>query len=278
MKRLFLSLAILIAASLTMQVDAQNKGRDGRPGQRMEKELNLTADQKQKMESLRSDFGTKMKELKDNAALSKDDKQTKMKELRDQHMAEVNKVLTPDQQAKMKEWKDKRGEMAKKRDGRKGKDLAMRGKNDMPKRGNMAQRGDHMKDLNLTDDQKQKIKALNDDFRTKSKELSQQHREELNKVYTPEQRAKLDEMKKNFKKDDRFSFRGHRGNLNIDDASKTKLKELKENYLKEKKAVELSRIAPDAQKQKIKDLTTKYRDDKRQVIKDARKVNDTKPV
>jgi len=272
MKRLFLSLAILVAASLTMQLDAQITRKGDRPGQRMEKELNLDADQKQKMEALRSDFGAKMKELKDNTALSKDDKQAKMKELRDQHMAEVNKVLTPDQQTKMKEWRDKRGEMAKKQDGRKGRNMAMRNKKDMPKQ------RDHMKDLNLSDDQKQKIKALNEDFRTKSRELSKQHREELGKVYTPEQQAKLDEMRKNFKRDNKFSFRGHRNGIKLDDASKTKLKDLKENYMKEKKAVELSRIAPDAQKEKIKDLTTKYREDKRQVIKNARNIKDNKPV
>lgn len=276
MKRLFLSLAILIGVSLTMSVDAQNIKREGRPGQRMEKELNLTADQKQKMETLRTDFGTKMKELRDNSTLSKDDKKTKMKELRDNHMVEVNKILTPEQQTKMKEWKDKRGEIAKKQDEKKGKNI--RNKANMPKRGKMAKGADRMKDLNLTDDQKQKIKALNDDFRIKSGELSKQHREEMNKVYTPEQRTKLDEMRKNFNKENRFSYKGKRGDYKLDEASKTKLKDLKENYLKEKKAVELSRIAPDAQKQKIKELTIKYRDNKRQIIKDARKVNENKPV
>ncbi len=272
MKRLLLSLAILLSVSFTMTVDAQNRKRDGKPGERIEKELNLTADQKQKMETMRADFGTKMKALRDNSSLDKDAKQSKMKELRDQHMAEVNKVLTPEQQAKMKELRSKRPEMAKNRDGKRGKDMNRSKKNE-PRKGEMAKRHNPAKDLNLTDAQKDQIKSLREEYKAKSKDLAQQHRESMDKVYTPEQRAKIDDMRKNFNKEHKFSShgkRGHRGDIKLDEASKLKLKDLKENYLKERKAVEMSRIAPDAQKQKLKDLSTKYREDKRQIIKEAR--------
>ncbi len=53
---------------------------------------------------------------------------------------------------------------------------------------------------------------------------------------------------------------------------------LKENYLKEKKAIELSRIAPDAQKTKIEALTKKYKEERRQIIKEARKSGEKQAV
>jgi len=271
MKRLFLSLVVLMAVSMTVSVNAQDKKRGNGHDSRMEKELNLTDAQKKDMKTLRTEFGSKMKELRDNKSLGKEDRQAKSKELREQHMADVNKVLTPDQQAKMKEWKDKRGDRMQ-RDGKRGKDMSMRDKKEMPKH------GDRMKDLNLTDEQKQKIKALNEDFKIKSRDLSKQHRESLDKVYTPEQKSKLDQMRKSFNKDHKFSHKGKRGDFKLDEAGRAKLKDLRENFLKEKKAVELSRIAPDAQKQKIKELTTKYKEERMQVIKDSRKAKNSKPV
>jgi len=277
MKRLFLSIAVLLCISLTMSVNAQEKKKDGERRFPMEKELNLSADQKQKMESVHSDFSTKMKELKDNSNLTKEDKQAKMKDLRDQHMAEVGKILTPEQQTKMKEMREKRGNMDMKRGGVRGKG-DMRGDRGGMRGDMMAKRGDRMKDLNLTDDQKEKIKSVNEDFRTKSKDLTEQHREALGKIYTPEQQEKLKEMRKDRPRDGQFGFQGKkRGNLNLDQASKDKLKTLKESFEKEKKAVELSRIAPDAQKKKITDLRDNYRKERRQIISDARKTKENKP-
>ena len=64
----------------------------------------------------------------------------------------------------------------------------------------------------------------------------------------------------------------------LDEASKTKLKSLRENFEKEKKAVELSRIAPDAQKQKIADLRQNFRREKQEIIKEARKTQNSQPT
>lgn len=267
MKRLLLSFAILMCMSLMMTINAQETKKVGERKFPMSKELNLSADQQQKMETLHKDFGNKMKELRDNSGLTKDDRQAKLKELRNLQMAEVSKILTPEQQVKMKELRAKRG------------DRNMRSK-EMGMRGGKAgmKRGDSMKDLNLTDDQKTKIKGINEEFRAKSKEVADSHREALNKIYTPEQQQKLKEMKKDGPRDGRFSFHGNkRGDYNLDQTSKDKLKRLKENFDKEKKAVELSRIAPGAQKQKIKDLREKFIKERRQIMVDARKVKENKP-
>lgn len=227
----------------------------------MAKELNLSADQQKKMETFYKDFGDKMKELRDNSTLTKEDRLSKMKELREQHMAEVNKILTPEQQTKMKEIQEKRG------------DRNMR-KPDM-----RPQPKDKMKDFNLTEEQKEKIKVLNEDFRAKSKELTDKHREALNQVYTPEQQEKLKELRKDAPKDRRFNYSGKKRGISnyLDEASKNKLKVLKENFEKEKKAVKLSRIAPEVQKQKIKDLREKFVKEKKQIINDAKKAKENKP-
>ncbi|WP_029904618.1 Spy/CpxP family protein refolding chaperone [Prevotella sp. 10(H)] len=273
MKRLLLSLAIIACISFNASVSAQDaaKGRKGKFD--FKKELNLTAEQQQKMESVNKDFKSKLADLKSKSDLSKDNKMAKVKELREQHQASVNSILTPEQQAKIKDMKAKRGD-------RKGKGMAMKGKKDGRDMKMRADKGQRMKGLNLTDDQKQRIKALNEDFKAKSRELAKQHREELNKVYTPEQQAKLKEFRKDFNKDGRFAYHAHgkRGLGKLDEASRNKLKSLKENFEKEKSAVERSRIAPDAQKQKIADLRQNFRKERQEIFKGARKMQQSKPV
>jgi Spy/CpxP family protein refolding chaperone len=187
MKRLFLSIAILACMSLTATVGAQESKREGRKD--IAKELNLTAEQQQKMEAAKTDMVAKMKELKDNTSLSKEEKMSKMKELREQQQTAFNNILTPEQQAKLKE------------------------------------------------------------------------------------------MRKAPARDGKFAFHGKRGgDFKLDQASKDKLKSLKDDYVKQKQAVELSRIAPEAQKQKISELRENYKKEKRQIITDARKAKENQPV
>lgn len=285
MKKLFLSLAIVFCASLITSVSAQEPKRGGKRNFPMEKELNLNSEQQEKIKKERADFKVKVEELQKQSGLNKEDKQAKMKELRNQHQIAVTSILTPEQQAKMKEVNEKRGDRKINKEGKDGlrsKARDMRNKKDdrrMAIRGSKEHRANRMKELNLTDEQKQKIKAENEGFRSKSKELFNEHQTALNNIYTPEQQAKLKEMRKDFAKDGRFAFhRKTKGLNNLDEASKSKLKELTENFTKEKKAVELSRIAPEAQKQKIADLRNNYRKEKRQIITEAKKSKENKPV
>lgn len=255
MKRIFLSLAILACISLTATVVAQKNQR----GQhRLSEELNLTEDQQQKIKSM------------------DEENQLKMNELKEQHHLAVNDILTPEQQAKFKELKEqkdkgvKEGKRSMAKHGRKGgRDMRMK-----------AHRDDRMKDLNLTEDQKQKINALDDTFRAKGKEMAQQHREALNNIYTPEQQAKIKDMKGDFRKGHKFAFDGKRGKGKLDEASMTKLKTLRDNFEKEKKAVESSSMDSDAQKKKISELRDNFRKEKHQIMKDAHgsKTQEGKPV
>jgi Spy/CpxP family protein refolding chaperone len=269
MKRLFLSLVILLCFSLAI-VNAQESRRDGRRGFALPQELNLTSEQQQKVELVNADFKAKMTELRGKSDLTKEDKRSKMKELRKEHRDAINNILTPEQQAKMKELQTKREKAVSMRGNKKqGKQIDMRAHH--------GDHGNHTKDLNLTDEQKQKIKTLNENYRTKTKELARQHRDDLNEIYTPEQQAKLKDMRKDFPKNRKFAYGGKDG-IKLDEAGVAKLKSLKENYNKEKKAIELSRTAPDAQKQKLSDLRENFQKEKRQIIKEARKVKDNKPA
>lgn len=259
MKRLLLSLAILACISFTASINAQEGRRGGKRGFTLPQELNLTADQQQKVESVNTDFKAKMIELRSKSDLSREDRRSKMKELRREHRDAINNILTPEQQTKLKELQSQRE-----------KEMSMRSK----KHGKqMNKQGNSMKDLNLTDKQKQEIKTINEDYRAKTKELAQKHRETLNSIYTPEQQAKLKDMRKD---NTNRRFVNNERRIKLDDTSAAKLKSLKENYDKEKKAIELSRIAPDAQKQKLSDLRENFRKEKRQIMNEARKTNKIK--
>lgn len=263
--------------SLALSANAQENKKAPKRGFPMSKELNLSEDQQQKMESLHKDFEGKMKELKDDSNLSKENKQSKTKELREQHMASINQILTPEQQAKVKEMWNKKGKMDKKRIEGKDKEKNFIDGKRGPHKDRMDRREARENDLNLTDDQKDKIKEINDEFKSKSEELRTKHHEALNNVYTPEQQQKLKERKEAFHKDHKFDKNKKRDRQRLDEASKNKLKTLKENFDKEKKAVKLSRIAPDAQKKKIADLREKFDQEKHQIILDSKKEEEKKP-
>jgi Spy/CpxP family protein refolding chaperone len=70
---------------------------------KMAKELNLTADQQSKLKDMHKNFDDQRKAIKDDQSLNKDQKQAKMKDLREQMHSQMLGILTPEQQAKMKE-------------------------------------------------------------------------------------------------------------------------------------------------------------------------------
>lgn len=147
-------------------------------------------------------------------------------------------------------------------------------------------------DLNLTSEQQEKMKALSQDFKTKNdnlrgqqKELRTKYQASVKSILTPEQQAKWE------KNADKRSKRDHKGGkniahnknrggkkMNLDAATTTKLADLRSNFEKEKKAVEMSRIAPEVQKERVKSLKDKYRNDRKEIIKKANPQNDKKKV
>lgn len=140
-----------------------------------------------------------------------------------------------------------------------------------------------LQELNLTAEQQAKMKALSEDFKTKNsalrnqqKDLRKTHQENIKALLTPEQQVKWQAMiDKKTKGDNRggknFGNRNRGGKqMKLDAATSEKLADLRSNFEKEKKAVEMTRIAPEAQKERIQALRDKYRSDKREIIKGAR--------
>lgn len=146
-----------------------------------------------------------------------------------------------------------------------------------------------LKELNLTSEQQEKMKTLSADFKTKNtalrsqqKDLRKSYQADVKAILTPEQQVKWKEMvDKRTKGDNRggknFGNKGRGGKpIKLDAATTAKLDDLKSNYEKEKNAVQLSRIAPEAQQAKIQELRDKYRSDKREIIREARPKKDDK--
>ncbi len=125
-------------------------------------------------------------------------------------------------------------------------------------------------ELNLTVEQQQKMKALTQDFKTQQQDLRKNYQADLKAILTPEQQAKWQEMAKN-REDKHFGDRG-RGDkqMNLDDATKAKLKDLRANFVKEKKAIEASGLSPEAQQEKLQSLKDKFRNDSKAIIKATR--------
>lgn len=66
-------------------------------------QLNLNADQKTQMKALHQDMKQQRDSIMNDQTLTADQKKQKMKELRKAQSEKMNSILTPDQQAKMKE-------------------------------------------------------------------------------------------------------------------------------------------------------------------------------
>ena len=108
MKKLIM---IAAAAMLALNVAAEDKKEAPKKGGRgnILKELGLSKEQAAKMREINAEFGAKAKEL------SKEDRRTKGRELAKSRQEEIAKILTEEQQAKLKEL------MAKRRGAGKGK-------------------------------------------------------------------------------------------------------------------------------------------------------------
>ncbi|TDH25531.1 hypothetical protein EXU57_12545 [Segetibacter sp. 3557_3] len=157
------------------------------------KELNLTAAQQQEMKSLNEDYKKKMLELKNNDAITVKEQRERREALAKEHRANVEKLLTAEQKAKLTEAKPHKGGKAHKVKGGR-KDLAG-------------------SELNLSADQQVKMKTLNESMRTRARSIQQdqaltkeqkktqlqtlrsQHKQEVSGILTSEQKEKMESLK-----------------------------------------------------------------------------------
>ena len=101
------ALTTLIAASTTVFAqDEKPKPPAARaPGERLKtltEKLGLSEEQQGKIKAIFEKNAPKAKELREDAALSQEDKRAKLMELRKGEAEEIRAVLTPEQQEKMK--------------------------------------------------------------------------------------------------------------------------------------------------------------------------------
>ena len=114
------------------------------------KELNLTDEQKEKLQTIIREQTGKLRDLRQDASLSPEDKKEKTRAIREEIMAEVKKVLTPEQ---FEKWKAKQGPLA--------------GVGGAP----LARVQEAIKELNLTDQQKEQLKPIYEEQMQKLREL-----------------------------------------------------------------------------------------------------------
>lgn len=203
-KVLSTAFAIVLFVSVSQAQTTEDKGRHHK-GDRKEQSfhnLNLTADQKAKMQSLREAQRKEMQELKKSGSVTPEQR----KALQEKYRTQYQSILTPAQQEEMKKNRATLKERGRK--GEKGKGFG--------KKGNMGQQAAFFKkELNLTADQETKLKGIFQEFQTKSKDirannnlsqeqkrtqfqsLAQQYMTQGKAVLTPEQAKKFDEMRSN---------------------------------------------------------------------------------
>lgn len=71
---------------------------------KMEHDLNLTADQKAQVKTLRENNKQQREAIQNDASLTQDQKKAKMRDLHKGQSDKMNSILTPDQQAKRKAY------------------------------------------------------------------------------------------------------------------------------------------------------------------------------
>lgn len=78
----------------------------GNPGERVKKELGLTDDQSEKMKAIQQDSEAQLKALRENTALSPEEKKAAFKQIHEATKAKVDAILTPEQAAKIEKMRE----------------------------------------------------------------------------------------------------------------------------------------------------------------------------
>ena len=113
----------MAAAPLSRAADADSKPADNKPAapgraavrdrlQQISEELKLTDDQKEKLKPIFRDEAAKLRELRNDKDLSREDRVTKVKAIRDDAAAKLKPILTPEQ---LEKWNKLRSEGPRRR-------------------------------------------------------------------------------------------------------------------------------------------------------------------
>lgn len=143
------------------------------------------------------------------------------------------------------------------------------------------QKGKKWQKENLTAEQRQKVMAEREKFKSereaikndatlsevqkkeKMRELSQQQRNEVNGILTPEQRKKFGA----YKQDSTHSTTQRGRDLNLSDSQKTQMTEIRKNYVSESQKIkENTALSEDQKKDQMKKLREKQHKEMRAVL------------
>lgn len=106
-----LNIALVLLVGLTSSSVFAQKGQRGQNIDELKSQLNLNAEQIAAFEKMKTTNKQKMKSLKNDESMSKEDKRAAFMELRKDQKAATDKILTTEQKAKLSELKkDKRKE------------------------------------------------------------------------------------------------------------------------------------------------------------------------
>ncbi|MBD0366693.1 MAG: hypothetical protein ICV53_11405 [Flavisolibacter sp.] len=163
-------------------------------------QLDLTADQKARLQTLRNNFKKQNEELKNNTQLTAEQKQARRRELHQQFRSQSEAILTPAQKEQLAKMKTERQANGKQKMGTYGKGFD---------RGVTFQR-----ELNLTQEQEKKMQQIRSEYRSKfeavhqddaltqeqkrakMQELMKAQQEQMKTVLTKEQAEKMESMRK----------------------------------------------------------------------------------
>ncbi|MFN6944938.1 MAG: hypothetical protein ACK4ND_08305 [Cytophagaceae bacterium] len=207
MKKIIFGILFLAGTAVYAQsphVQSNNTDRSKKHEQ-FKKDLNLDEQQEAAIKALREEYKTKAGEIKNNSSLNEEQRKSEFMKLHKEKRSRMQEILTPEQTQMLKE---KKAEYQKNKKG-KGE-----------KGGYKTDYAQLKKDLNLTDQQVNDMKALNENYRTKKaavkssssldeeakraqyKSLRSEKNTELKKILSEEQYNKYKEMR---------SQKGHTG-------------------------------------------------------------------
>ena len=106
MKKVFKLLSIVIILfSFTINADAQTK-HNKKERKEMMKALNLTKEQKVQLKSFHKSTKQENEAIKNNSALSKEQKKEKTEQLHKERHEKLESILTPEQKERMKQMRE----------------------------------------------------------------------------------------------------------------------------------------------------------------------------
>jgi Spy/CpxP family protein refolding chaperone len=228
MKRILTSaLAIVLFAGAAQAQNNSGKKQEmhQKQGDAGLKQLNLTAEQKAQIKALHEQEKAEADALK-NSKLTVDEHMAKRKELHEKYMAQMKTILTPAQQQQLATFQAQHGDMNQQKDLRKRGEEMKRNQGEPRDTLHARHHGDEMQnangkrqkeiadELNLTADQKAKMKNIRQDYKAKLdavrndnsltqdqkkakfQELMKAQQDEMKTILTKEQADKMESLRK----------------------------------------------------------------------------------